>query len=279
MFIESPTFPDDVSAWARGGASFLTDIVETDSGRRQRTIVWSNPLGRWELSEAFRVREGGPSAYSIKVVRDLFNVARGQAYGFRMKDWLDFKDDGNGVFQTIGPGQYQMYKNYIVGSYSSTRIIQKPRTATVYQSSTPMVSPPLDMTTGILTQSATNTYTVGTITPGYPTVIATTTLPSALAVGNTVYISGVTGTMSSINGVGLVITSISGSNVSVAFDSTGLVYASGGTLSLYPQASIYTWTGQFDVPVTFGFDNPTVGTDSTGALISWQSLVLVGVRP
>lgn len=39
-----------------------------------------------------------------------------------------------------------------------------------------------------------------------------------------------------------------------------------------------TWTGQFDVPVRFASDVPTMGLEMTGALWEWEMLKLVEVR-
>ncbi len=135
MFIESPRFPEAISYGSRGGPSYKTTIAESHSGKEQRNVVWSLP--RHEYDAAFSV----VSQINLDIVVAFFHVAQGRAYGFRYKDWLDYK---SGDYQVpishldiqigIGNGttvDFQLVKLYTVGIYQKSRTINKPVSGTV----------------------------------------------------------------------------------------------------------------------------------------------------
>ena len=157
-FIETPRFPDEIAAWAKGGRAFRTVTVETYGGDEYRTGAWTTPRGEWDVSSALRTTMPG-NAFNWKVLRNFFNACRGQLYGFRFKDFQDYQDEGAGVLGAGGVGvaatlAYQMIKNYSVSPLLTQQIILKPVAATikvyiagVLQSS----GYTLDATTGIVT--------------------------------------------------------------------------------------------------------------------------------
>jgi hypothetical protein len=49
MFIETPRFPDEVSAWAVGGRAFQTIATENYGGYEYRNAAWAQARGMWDV--------------------------------------------------------------------------------------------------------------------------------------------------------------------------------------------------------------------------------------
>ncbi len=85
MAFHEVQFPDNISRGARGGPQRRTQIVELASGREERNASWSASRRRYDVS------------YGIRRVDDLhavvafFEARLGRLYGFRFKDWADYK--------------------------------------------------------------------------------------------------------------------------------------------------------------------------------------------
>lgn len=129
---------------ARGGPSFKTSIVETRSGDEFRNIEWSKTRGKWEI------------AYTddIDVINEIvafFYARQGRAYGFRFRDWADYRVDcdfaaGNGT-TTV----FQAAKVYASGGAAFTRPLTRlvaPVTITVDRAP---ATPTVDVDTGKIT--------------------------------------------------------------------------------------------------------------------------------
>lgn len=159
-FIETPRFPDELAAWAKGGRSFRTISVETYGGDEYRTAAWSMPRGEWDITSALRQTQPN-AAYNWKTLRNFFTACKGQLYAFRFKDFQDYTDDDAGVLGTTGVGvaatlAYQMFKNYVVSPLTTQVIVQKPVASTIkiYINGvlkTLTTDYTLDSTTGIVT--------------------------------------------------------------------------------------------------------------------------------
>jgi uncharacterized protein (TIGR02217 family) len=123
-------FPTNLSFGSVGGPERRTEIVALANGFEERNTPWEHARRRYDAGLAMR---------SLDDVEDLiafFEARRGQLYGFRWKDWLDYKscapsrqvafDD-----QIIGQGDgvtrvFQLSKTYDSGGHSYTRPITKP---------------------------------------------------------------------------------------------------------------------------------------------------------
>lgn len=75
-----------VELGAQGGPGFKTTIIETSSGDEYRNIDWSRQRGRWEIGYTDNME-------IIEEIIAFFQVMRGRAYGFRFRDWSDYKVD------------------------------------------------------------------------------------------------------------------------------------------------------------------------------------------
>ena len=142
-------FPPKIAYGASGGPEFNTSITATFGGFEQRNVNWQKSRGRWDVSTGIKIQT------DIDVVIAFFRARFGKAYGFRFKDWSDYK----GVGQVIGTGNgvltaFQLTKAYVSGSNSYVREIKKPVSGTVkiYLNSVLQSSGfTVDLTTGIVT--------------------------------------------------------------------------------------------------------------------------------
>lgn len=300
-FLETPRFPDDLAVWARGGISYNTTITSSTSGRERRNSLWSYGLGQWDLQNCFRTAGGVADPLSVQTLRNFFRVAKGQAYGFRFRDWTDYTDEGNGTFGApvssysqftapsgtgSGVATYQMYKQYVMNPLSDYRIIGKPLTATIFRNGVACVvgtaagQVTIDKTTGLVTWAADSSASISAWTAGATTSFTVATVPAGWAVGKTLYFNGVSGdTNSVVNNKTAVISAISGTTVTVSANTTGETLTS-GQASMYPQPTdTLSWTGTFDTPVRFSTDQFAPQLDvGSGALYGFQTLTIKEIR-
>lgn len=105
-FIETARFDGNVRQWGMtGGYSWLTDITSVKNGKERRNAVYAQPRGSWEIGN-----RGVTEKENIEL-QDFHYSVMGRLIGFRMRDWMDFKDDGKGISKrTEGSLSYQMYK-------------------------------------------------------------------------------------------------------------------------------------------------------------------------
>lgn len=128
-------FPVDISAGSSGGPERLTDIVSLRSGHEDRNSIWYASRHRYDASMGIR------SVSRVYEVLEFFEGRRGRLYGFRWKDWSDYKscppnDDITSADQTIGTGdgstkRFQLTKSYSANFNPWIRIVRKPVEGTV----------------------------------------------------------------------------------------------------------------------------------------------------
>lgn len=300
-FLETPRFPDDLARWALGGVNYSTIVIGSTSGRETRNSLWQYGRGQWDLQNIDRA-EGAPGgAYALQTLRNFFRVCKGQAYGFRFRDFTDYRDEGNGIMglpvASLAPGAvpsgygagvpvYQLYKSYIAAPLADYRVIQKPypsgyallRNGLAVPSSGAGAAT-LDTTTGLVAFNADGFATLSSVTAGSPTVLNANAVPTGAAVGKLIYVTGVSGTIgTAINNQSWTISAISGTQISITVSTTGLAGGSGGSVDMYPQAAdALTWTGLFDTPCRFATDAFEPVFDGQG-LYSFQTLKIVEIR-
>ena len=135
MAFHEVRFPDNISRGARGGPERRTQIVEMASGDEERNGSWADSRRRYDASYGIR------KADDLAAVTAFFEARRGRLYGFRWKDWADYKSglpsaNPTAVDQPIGTGNgaattFQLVKLYTSGAQSWTRTISKPVAGTV----------------------------------------------------------------------------------------------------------------------------------------------------
>jgi len=135
MAFHEVRFPDDISRGARGGPERRTQIVELASGDEERNARWANSRRRYDAAYGIR------RADDLAAVVAFFEARNGRLFGFRWKDWADYKSclpsqTPSATDQAIGAGDgtttdFQLIKVYNSGSQSWMRTIAKPVDGTV----------------------------------------------------------------------------------------------------------------------------------------------------
>lgn len=160
MSFHEVRFPANLSFGSVGGPERRTEIVALSSGHEERNTPWAQSRHRYDAGVSLR------SLDDIAVLIAFFEARRGQLYGFRWKDWSDFKScapsDRPGFRDqeiAVADGvarEFQLSKTYLSGGHAYVRPIAKPVQGTVLMGiSTDEqvlgVDFELDVTTGIVT--------------------------------------------------------------------------------------------------------------------------------
>ena len=119
-------FPDNIAYGATGGPEFATTVVVTGAGHEQRNVNWAEARGRWDVGSGLKNQQ------QLDELIAFFRARKGKAYGFRFKDWTDYKATG----QLLGTGdgaqtQFQLVRRYPSGSVTEIRSVSKPVAGTV----------------------------------------------------------------------------------------------------------------------------------------------------
>ncbi len=151
-------FPDNISRGARGGPERRTQIVELASGDEERNASWANSRRRYDAAYGIR------RADDLAAVVAFFEARNGRLFGFRWKDWGDYKSclpSGTPAEsdQAIGIGDdtttiFHLVKAYSSGAQTWTRTITKPVAGTVLVALDGIAQASgwsVDTTTGIVT--------------------------------------------------------------------------------------------------------------------------------
>ena len=128
-------FPAALSFGSTGGPERRTEIVTLANGYEERNAPWSQSRRRYDAGVSMR------SLDDIASLLAFFEARQGQLYGFRWKDWSDYKsclpgeeisytdqllDRGDGVTAT-----FQLAKTYRSGLEHARRVITRPVAGTV----------------------------------------------------------------------------------------------------------------------------------------------------
>ncbi len=160
MSFHEVQFPTNLSFGSVGGPERVTEIVTLANGFEERNSPWADSRRRYDAGMGMR------SLADIDVLIAFFEARRGQLYGFRWKDWSDYRSSGSLEApgfedQVIGTGdgvttQFSLCKTYVSGGASYARRIQKPVQGSVLAGvqgdvKAEGVEFSVDLTTGILT--------------------------------------------------------------------------------------------------------------------------------
>jgi len=128
-------FPASLSFGSIGGPERHTDVVTLANGFEERNTPWKHSRRRYDAGVAMR------SLDDIETLIAFFEARQGQMYGFRWKDWTDYKSgaarrDVTPEDQIIAFGddvtdRYSLVKTYRSGEHTYLRPITKPVAGTV----------------------------------------------------------------------------------------------------------------------------------------------------
>lgn len=128
-------FPANLSFGSVGGPERRTDVVTLANGFEERNTPWAHSRRRYDAGLGLR------SLDDIETLISFFEARRGQLFGFRWKDWADFKSCANSeevsyLDQILGSGDgetksFSLHKRYLSGEQSYLRPVVKPVDGTV----------------------------------------------------------------------------------------------------------------------------------------------------
>ncbi|MBY6161027.1 DUF2460 domain-containing protein [Mameliella alba] len=135
MSFHEVRFPTDLSFGSVGGPERRTDIVTLTSGFEERNTPWAHSRRRYDAGLGLR------SLDDLAELIAFFEARQGQLFGFRWKDWADFKSCApsqtpSSADQLIGTGDgatqaFQLTKTYSSGGANYARPVTKPVVGTV----------------------------------------------------------------------------------------------------------------------------------------------------
>jgi len=123
-------FPASLSFGSLGGPERLTDVVTLANGFEERNTPWAQSRRRYDAGVSLRGLD------DIEALIAFFEARRGQLFGFRWKDWTDYKSGRSKAEpdyrdQVIGVGddvtvEFPLVKTYRSGEETYARQIRKP---------------------------------------------------------------------------------------------------------------------------------------------------------
>lgn len=128
-------FPANLSFGSVGGPERRTDVVTLANGFEERNTPWAHSRRRYDAGVSMR------SLDDIETLIAFFEARNGQIFGFRWKDWSDFKscrasaevayDDQEIALGDEVTTAFQLSKLYRSGTFTYRRPISKPVAGTV----------------------------------------------------------------------------------------------------------------------------------------------------
>jgi len=130
MSFHEVQFPANLSFGALGGPQRRVDVVALANGFEERNTPWAHSRRVYDAGLGLR------SLDDVEAVIAFYEARYGQMYGFRWKDWSDYKSSkpsapiGRWDQQSaVGDGvktQFQIIKTYRSGGHTYARPIVKP---------------------------------------------------------------------------------------------------------------------------------------------------------
>ncbi len=128
-------FPTTLSFGSAGGPERRTDIVTLANGFEERNTPWAHGRRRYDAGLGLR------SLDDVETLIAFFEARRGQLFGFRWKDWADFRScrpsqavSADDQLIGIGDGVNRLFplaKRYVSGPAEYLRPVRKPVAGTV----------------------------------------------------------------------------------------------------------------------------------------------------
>lgn len=135
MSFHEVRFPANLSFGSVGGPERRTDVVTLANGFEERNTPWAHSRRRYDAGVGMR------SLDDVETLISFFEARRGQLFGFRWKDWSDYKscapsDAPSYRDQVIAVAdgvqdRFQLVKTYQSGEHRYARPITKPVAGTV----------------------------------------------------------------------------------------------------------------------------------------------------
>lgn len=291
-----------IAAGVRGKNMRNNTRVTTYNGEQQVNVNWTRTIRQYELGVVPML------IAQWQQIEALYEVTDGGAFGMLLRDPKDDevaasagklypRTSGVNVGAAglgYGVPTYNLMKRYgVTGTsrFKDRKITRPLGIPTIYKNGTPLSLGTADgqftfnSATGVVTINQTGSSVGVAAVAGTNTVItfSSSAFTAMFAVGDRLWLQAVTGTSASVlNEKSHLITNISGSDITIAVNTTGLTISAGFGI-YYPQSDdALTWSGQFYVPVHFLDDaidwDLALGGDYDNRLVAGPQVVLEEVR-
>ena len=291
-----------IAAGVRGKNMRNNTRVSTYNGEQQVNVNWTRTIRQYELGVV------PMQIAQWQQIEALYEVTDGGAYGMLMRDPKDdtvdasvgklFPRANNVNVGTAGVGYgvptYNLMKRYgVTGTsrFKDRKITRPLGIPVIYKNGVPLTLGTADgqftfnSATGVVTINSTGSSVGVAAIAGASTVItfSSSAFVALFAVGDRLWLQSVVGTSATVlNEKSHLITNISGSDITIAVNTTGLTIEAGfGLYYLQPDDTL-TWSGQFYVPVHFLDDaidwDLALGGDYDNRLVAGPQVVLEEVR-
>jgi len=148
---------------AVGGPGFRTSVIPLGNGFERRNVEWSKAKANYDVAHGLKDQT------ELNALLKFFYARMGKAYGFRFKDWSDYKlpftgEAAQALCTTNGATSvFQVYKTYTDAGGTYNRIIQKIVAGTFVLKNNGVVSADytVDVNTGLVTLGVTLRATTG----------------------------------------------------------------------------------------------------------------------
>lgn len=127
MSFHEVQLPPGISYGGRGGPKFQTAIMTLASGYERRNVDWKTMRCEYDVSYGIRTKD------EMDVIRAFFYARRGRGYGFRYKDWNDYRLARQQIGTTVSSAfrTFQLFKRYQSGVSIYDRVLSKIVSGTV----------------------------------------------------------------------------------------------------------------------------------------------------
>ncbi|MBE0615138.1 MAG: DUF2460 domain-containing protein [Burkholderiales bacterium] len=147
-FIETPRFPESISAGAHFGPAYSTSIARNQGGGEVRNQNWTYPLCEGDVSYGVRTQA------QLDDLLAFFHGVAGMHKAFRFKNFSDYTAVGaqGALTEIVADTTWQMHKIYTFGALMTPKKISKPVEVGLVVGGTGVYT--VDTTTGIVTRTS-----------------------------------------------------------------------------------------------------------------------------
>lgn len=120
-------FPESISMKSSYIIEYNTIINKSKNGNELRIPNYDYPLLSYNVINDIKTKK------ELEDIINFFKLVKGRAYGFKFKDWLDYKVINQNIAVADGEQKdFQLIKTYNINNKLQTRKITKPKQVSIF---------------------------------------------------------------------------------------------------------------------------------------------------